>query len=431
MNRPPPRGDPTTVRDPRKVRDRTLLMGARATRGFGAGALSIVLATDLAGAGYSSLSIGVWLGLALAGSAAWALAVPRIELVARRRTVFAVSALSLAVGGALLWADVSSPPVLLAALLLGGIVAGGADVSPLAALEQAALAGTTADVHRTRSYATYNLVGYVGVAIGALAAVPMSSTTLAPLLGVQSAGHDPTFLFYGLLGFGLIPLYLSLSAEDLGRRHGARAEPLSPQSRPTVYSLSALFSVDAFAGGLIVNSLVVYFFTIRYHPGLDALGLVFSVSNLAAGLSLVLAAPLARRFGLVNTMVFSHLPSNVFLVLVLFAPTFGVASALWIARATLSQMDVPTRQSYTQAIVPERDRAAAAGYTTAARSVQALGAPVAGSFLALGGPWVGAPFALAGSIKIAYDAAVYSRFRKLPPPEEGPGRPPSSSTGRP
>jgi hypothetical protein len=403
-------------------RDRILLMGTRTARGFGAGALSIVIALDLAGAGYSSFAIGILLGLALGGAAAWSIAVPRIELHWPRRSVFALSAAALALGGFLLWVDLANPTFLLAALLLGGIVAGGADVSPLGALEQAALAGTTADRVRTQTYAVYNLLGYVGVALGALAAGPLYALSAPKISGFPSGPHDATLLFYGLLGLALVPLYRSLSSNVDRQAGGERPSPLSPPSRPLVYSLSALFSVDAFAGGLIVNSLVVYYFSTQFHPGVDVLGFVFFLSNLAAGLSLVLAAPLARRFGLVNTMVFSHIPSNVFLILVVFAPSFLIASALWVARATLSQMDVPTRQSYMQAIVPAEDRAAAAGYTTAARSFQAFGAPVTGSFLAAGGPWVAAPFALAGSVKIGYDVAVYSRFRRLRPPEEIAGR---------
>src|SRR5208282_620027 len=305
---------------------------------------------------------GILLGLALGGAAGWAIAVPRFELRWRRRSVFLLSALALAVGGGLLWFDISNPAILLAALLLGGIVAGGADVSPLGALEQAALAGTTDDRVRTQTYAVYNLLGYVGIAVGALAAGPLSALNGPALAGFPTGPHDTTLLLYGLLGLGLVPAYRSLSSDVDRLAVKELPTPLSPASRPIVYSLSGLFSVDAFAGGLIVNSLVVFYFSTRFNPGVDTLGLVFFLSNLAAGLSLVLAAPLARRFGLVNTMVFSHIPSNVFLILVVFAPTFLIASILWIARATLSQMDVPTRQSYTQAVVPPEDRAAAAGY---------------------------------------------------------------------
>jgi len=393
-------------------------MGTRTARGFGAGALSIVIALDLSGAGYGSFTIGILLGLALGGAAAWALAVPRLELRWRRRSVFLVSAGALAIGGILLWIDLANPAVLLLSLLLGGIVAGGADVSPLGALEQAALAGTTEDHVRTQTYSIYNLLGYVGVALGALVAGPLNALNGPTFLGSLPGPHDATLLFYGLLGLGLVPAYLNLS-RDVDRRAAIdRPTALSPASRPIVYSLSALFSVDAFAGGLIVNSLVVFYFVTRFQPAVDTLGLVFFLSNLAAGLSLIVAARLARRFGLVNTMVFSHIPSNVFLILVVFAPSFAIAAGLWVARASLSQMDVPTRQSYTQAVVPSEDRAAAAGYTTAARSCQAFGAPVTGSFIAAGGPWIAAPFALAGSIKIGYDLAVYSRFKHLRPPEE-------------
>ncbi len=307
-------------------------------------------------------------------------------------------------------------------------MAGGADVSPLGALEQAALAGTIPDRERTQTYSVYNLLGYVGAALGALAAGPLYGLGGSGIPGFPSGPHDVTLLFYGLLGLALVPLYRALSSEVDRQARRERPSPLSPASRPVVYSLSALFSVDAFAGGLIVNSLVVYYFESQFHPEVSVLGLVFFLSNLAAGLSLVLAAPLARRFGLVNTMVFSHIPSNVFLILVVFAPSFLFASTLWVARATLSQMDVPTRQSYTQAIVPAEDRAAAAGYTTAARSCQAFGAPVTGAFLTAGGPWVAAPFALAGCVKIGYDVAVYSRFRRLRPPEEQPS---AGRTGRP
>jgi MFS family permease len=394
------------------------LIAARAVRGFGAGALSIVIALDLERTGYSSFAIGILLGLALGGGAAWALAVPRLEQRWPRRRVLLLSALALSLGGALLWVGLGNPWFLLGALALGGIVAGLADVSPLGALEQAALAGTTNDRDRTGTYAIYNLAGYVGAALGALAAGPLSSLTLPNLPIPASGPQDVTLLLYGLLGLGLVPAYRALSESVDRQAAGERPTPLSPESRPIVYSLAGLFAVDAFGGGLIVNSLLVYYFSIHFHPPVDLLGLVFFVSNLAAGASLLLAVPLARRFGLINTMVFSHLPSNILLILVVLAPTFASAALLWIARSALSQMDVPTRQSYTQAVVPPADRAAAAGYTTAARSVQAFGAPVTGTFLALGGPWVAAPFALAGSVKIGYDLAIYRRFRRLRPPEE-------------
>jgi len=401
-------------------RDRVLVWVTRTTRGFGAGALSIVLALDLARSGYTPFAVGILLGLALGAGAGWSLLAPRLERQWSRRATFVVSAGALAMGGFLLWAAPGEPVAVLVALLLGGIVAGTADVSPLGALEQATLADATSETDRTSSYVVYNLLGYAGGAVGALVAGPLSAVAFGPPPGALVGFHDPTLFVYGLLGLGLVPAYLALSRPP-DRVATGPAAPLSPQARPIVHALSTLFAVDAFGGGLIVNSLVVYYFAVRYAPPVAVLGALFFASNLAAAASLVLALPLARRFGLVNTMVFTHLPSSVVLVLIAFAPSFTLAGALWVGRAVLSQMDVPTRQSYTQAIVPPDDRAAAAGYTTAARSGQALGGPVAGAFLAAGGPWLAAPFAVAGSVKIGYDLALYRRFRHLRPPEESAG----------
>ena len=400
-------------------RDRAVLIAARTARGFGAGTLSIVLALDLPRAGYSSLWVGMILGLALGGGSAWALAVPWLERRWRRRSVLLVGALALAAGGTLLWLDLANPWAVLVALLLGGIVTGGSDVGPLGVLEQAALTGTVSSSGRTRAFVWYNLLGYAGNAAGALFAGPISSLPLAAPGAFAPGVHDVALALYGLLGLALVPVYRSLSSDI--DRDGRRERPtaLSPQSRPVVFALAGLFAVDAFGGGLILNSLVVYYFSVRFGPPVGELDAIFFAANLAAALSLVLADPLARRFGLINTMVFTHIPSNVLLTLVAFSPTLGIAAVFWVGRATLSQMDVPTRQSYTQAVVPREDRAAAAGYTTAARSGQAFGGPVTGVFLAAGGPWLGAPFVVAGLVKIGYDLAVYARFRRLRPPEEG------------
>ncbi|HLH28982.1 MAG TPA: MFS transporter, partial [Acidimicrobiales bacterium] len=188
-------------------------MVTRTLRGFGAGALSIVIALDLAEVGYPPLAIGILLGLALGGAAVWALAVPRLEMRWHRRSTLGVSAVALAAGGSLLWVGIANPAAVLAALLLGGIVAGGADVSPLAALEQAALAGTIEPARRTQTYSIYNFLGYVGVAIGAGVAGPLSSWR-PPMVGGSLGGpHDVVLLLYGLLGVALVPAYRDLSGE--------------------------------------------------------------------------------------------------------------------------------------------------------------------------------------------------------------------------
>jgi MFS family permease len=399
-------------------RDRLVLASTRTARGFGAGALSIVLALQLASAGYSPFLVGGLLGLAMAGASAWSLLIPRFERRVGRRRVFLFNAVALSVGGFLLWLDLASIWVVGVALLLGGIVAGTADISPLGALEQATLADATPDRRRTVSFSQYNLVGYVGNAFGALAAGPLTGAPLPLPGGFPVSPRDLALLLYALLGVALIPAYSTLSKGVLLAQPPARRGPLSSRSRSIILSLSGLFSVDAFGGGLIVNSLVTYYLAVRFHPSIAALGVVFFAGNLAAALSLVAAVPLARRFGLINTMVFTHLPSSALLIAFAFAPTFLLSAVVWVGRSSLSQMDVPTRQSYTQAVIPTEDRATAAGYTTAARSAQMFGGPVTGAFLEAGGPWLAGPFILAGSVKIVYDVAVYSRFRRLRPPEE-------------
>ncbi len=406
-----------TAEEGRHRRDRLALTTARTLRGFGAGALSVVFAIDLTRGGYSPLWVGVILGVAMGAAAAWAILIPgRIPWLARRG-LFLVGAVAVAAGGFLLWYDLTSPWSLLPALFLGGIVAGGADISPLGALEQGGLSRSVEDPRRTRAFAAYNLAGYIGTAAGALVAGPLSAASIT-LSGLPPGPRDTTFLLYGLLGLTLIPTYLGLSSPRITDRTRRESLPLSGESRRPVFRLSGLFTVDSFGGGMTTNALVAYFLVLRFGASPDTIGVILSTANIAAGVSLLLAVPLAERFGLINTMVFTHIPSSVLLILFAFTPTVVLAGVAWAARATLSQMDVPTRQSYTQAIVPREEGAAAAGYTTAARSAQALGSPVSGVLFAVGGPWLAGPFAIAGTVKIGYDLALYGSFRKLRPPEE-------------
>ena len=398
-------------------RDRVRLTVARALRGFGAGALSVVFAIELSRGGYSGWQIGVALGLAMGAAAGWAIVMPGRLPGLSRRALFVLGALAVAAGGFLLWYDATDPWTLLPALFLGGIVAGGSDISPLGALEQGTLSGVASDRNRTRLFVEYNFFGYVGTAVGALIAGPLSAVTFSPT-GFPAAPRDVVLLLYGLLGLALVPVYLSLSS-GLPRHEEPRTfRRLSPAYRAPIRRLSGLFTVDALGGGMIANALVSYFLLVRFDASAVTIGYVLSLANIAAGTSLLLALPLARRFGLVNTMVFTHIPSSILLVLFAFTPTVVLAGAVWVARATLSQMDVPTRQSYTQAIVPKEEGAAAAGYTTAARSAQALGGPISGALFSVGGPWLSSPFALAGTVKIAYDLALFRGFRHRKPPEE-------------
>ncbi|MDE1822289.1 MAG: MFS transporter [Euryarchaeota archaeon] len=404
-------------------RDQLVLTVTRALRGFASGALAVSLGFELPRVPYALWQIGLFLGVAMAAAAAWALLVPRGAVRLSRRMLFLLGALSVSAGGFLLWFDLANPGILLVALLLGGIVAGGSDISPLASLEQGALSQSVAHHGRTRLFSFYNLAGYLGTAIGAAVAGPLLAVAWVPSAFPWSP-RDGALLLYGVVGLLLVPSYLALSREDARGDRGPVIRPLSQEHRRPVLELSGLFTVDAFGGGLIANTLVVLFLSSRFAAPAETIGIVLSLANLAAAFSLALAAPLARRFGLVKTMVFTHIPSSALLILFAFAPTLLLAASLWVARASLSQMDVPTRQSYTQAIVPKDEGSAAAGYTTAARSAQALGGPVSGALLSAGGPWLSAPFALAGAVKIAYDVALYGRFRDLRPPEERVGEAP-------
>lgn len=391
-------------------RDVRLLVLTRGLRGLGAGALSVVFAIDLGQEGFSSLAVGLLVGLAMGAGALWAIAAPRLERRVGRRRVMLMGAGLFAVGGTLLWLDLSSLAVVVLALVLGGIVAGGSDISPLGAMEQAGLGASSATGQRTLWFAFYNLSGYVGAALGAVLAVPLTTVPLS-VAGLPGTTHDAVLLLYGLLGVGLVPAYLALSGHvDEGST--ASTAPLSRESRRPILELSGLFAVDAFGGGLIANTLVTAYLVERFHPAVLEIGLILFGGSVAAAVSLLLAVPLARRFGLVNTMVFTHLPSNLLLISLAFMPSVAAAGLVWVARSTISQMDVPTRQSYVQSIVRPTERTAAAGYTTAGRSGQALGAPITGAFLEAGGPWLAGPFVLAGSIKIVYDLALYRRFRR-------------------
>lgn len=394
-------------------RDLLVLYGSRTARAFGAGSLAVALALDLASE-YSAILAGVFLGLSMVAASVWAIAAGRIERSIGRRRAFVISALGLAVGGFLLFQWLTSPYVVLVALLLGGVLASSSDIGPLPTLEQAALASVVTDRARTRSFSHYNLLGYAGNAAGALLAAPLAASGSAIFTG----SHDPVLLLYGFIGLTLVPVYLQFSARADRLPQVEPRRPLSASSRPKIVALSGLFSVDAFGGGLVANFLVTLWLRARFGASGNVIGLILALAMIGAALSLLLAAPLAQRVGLVNTMVFTHMPSSVLLILFAFAPSLWLAAALWIGRSLLSQMDVPTRQSLVQGIVAPEERTAAAGYTTAARSSAALGGPVTGAFLSLGGPWITAPFVMAGGVKVAYDAALYARFHRVAVPEE-------------
>jgi predicted MFS family arabinose efflux permease len=403
----------------RLPRDVALLFATRAVRLFAYGFLSVVLVLYLAAAGLSESRIGLLLTLTLLGDTAVSLVLTtRADRWGRRRTL-AVGALLMVLAAAA-FAATRSFPALLVAATVGVISPSGNEVGPFLAVEQAALAQALPAERRTSAFAWYQLAGAVATALGSLGGGGLAGALQAGGMG-ELPSYRAVVLGYGAMGLALLALASRLSP---AAEAPARAAPPGRgllglhRSRRVVLGLSALFSVDAFAGGFVVQSFVAFWFHRRFGTGPGALGTLFFGANVLAGLSALSAARIARRFGLVNTMVFTHLPSNVLLFLVPFMPTMPLAAAALWARFSISQMDVPTRQSYTMAVVDPDERSAAAGVTGIARTVGASLAPaVAGPLYAVPA-LAGVPFLVCGGLKIAYDLALWAAFRRVRPPEE-------------
>lgn len=389
---------------------------ARVVRMFAYGLLGVVLVLYLSEVGLDTPRIGLLLSLTLLGDSALSLWLStRADLWGRRRTL-AVGAWLMAVGGTGM-ALTGDFVWLLVAATIGVISPTGGEVGPFLAVEQAALAQVAPDHDRTKVFAWYNVTGYAATALGALSAGGLVEWLQATGQTALSS-YRVVFVGYGVIGLVLLAVNTRLGSEVECRAPvgGPRLLLGLGESRGMVLRLSALFSVDSFAGGFIVQSFLVWWFHQRFGVGEAALGGVFFGANLLSGLSALAAVPLARRIGLVNTMVWTHLPSNVLLMLVPLMPSFGWAATVLLLRHTISQMDVPTRQSYVNAVVPAPERAAANGVTGTARQLGTALAPLLmAPFLALA---PGAPFFAAGGLKIVYDLALWRSFRAVKPPEE-------------
>lgn len=404
-------------------RDGRLLFAARSARMFGYGLVSVVLVLYLVEVGLSDVTIGILLSLTLVGDAAVSLwLTTRADRLGRRR-VLLVGAL-LAVLAGLVFALTADPTLLLVVAIVGVISPSGNEVGPFLAVEQASLSQVTSDDRRTHVFGWYSLAGSVATAAGALSAGLLSGWLQAAGAS-EVASYRAVILGYAGLAVAMAFLFAALSDAveagltstlGLSRRLGLH------RSRGRVARLSALFGLDAFAGGFVMQSILAYWLSARWGLDAVALGSVFFVANLLAAGSALVAARLALRVGLVRTMVYTHLPSNVLLILVPLMPSAWLAVAVLLMRFSISQMDVPARQSYTMAVVAPDERSAAAGITGIARSIGASVSPsIAAPLVAL--PLLGAlPFVLAGGLKIAYDLLLFRAFREVRPPEEaGPG----------
>ncbi len=400
--------------------DFSILFSTRSVRLFAYGFLSVILALYLADIGLDEKEIGLLFSLTLLGDALvsfWL--TTQADRIGRRITLIAGAVLMMLSGAA--FAATSNRVLLVTAAIVGVISPSGKEIGPFLSVEQAALSQLVPDVRRTHVFAWYNLAGSLASAAGALA----GGLVVYWLRGLGLAEVDAfriLIVAYAAVGFVLALLFVFVSpAIEAPRPKVSAASPGVlglHRSKGVVLRMSALFGVDAFAGGFIVQSLIAYWLRVKFGASAQALGAIFFGTNLVAGVSALYAARIAKRIGLVNTMVFTHIPSNVLLCLVPLAPTLPLAVALLVLRFSISQMDVPTRQSYTMAVVDPDERSAASGVTTIARSVGASVSPaMTGVFLA-NPALLGLPFYLAGGLKIVYDLLVYRAFRHLKPPEE-------------
>jgi MFS family permease len=306
--------------------------------------------------------------------------------------------------------------VLLIGAFTGTISATSSEVGVFQTVEQAVLPQTAPDEKRTWLFSIYNTAAYFAGALGSLASASVGYFASLGLAGPDA--YRPLFVLYALIGVANLLIFLTLSPKvELVRVAGERRFLGIHRSTGTVARLSALFAIDAFAGGLVVQSVVAYWFYLRWGLSIGELAVVFFWVGVISGLSLLAAGWLAQRIGLLNTMVFTHLPSNVLLILVPLAPTAWLAVALFLLRQTVSQMDVPTRQSYTMAVVDPDERTATAGITNVARTTASAISPTFAG-MALSAAAFGLPFFIAGGLKILYDGLVYLTFRNVHPPEE-------------
>jgi MFS family permease len=400
--------------------DGYLLFSTRLVRMFAYGFLSVVLFLYLVKLGLNEGLIGLLLSLALIGDAAISLwMTTNADRFGRRRILIVGAGLMLF--AAVLFALTDNVVLLLIAAIIGVISPSGYEVGPFLAVEQAALSQIIPDERRTSVFAWYNLVGSFSTATGALGGGILSQS-------LQQVGISPVNSYRAVvIGYGAIGLLLAALFTRLSPLVETAISDSLPagyhlglhRSRGVVLKLSALFGLDAFAGGFVVQSLVAYWFHVRFGVEPATLGGIFFGANILAGISALAAARVAARIGLVNTMVFTHLPSNFLLMLVPLMPNLWLATLVLFVRFSVSQMDVPPRQSYTMAVVAPDERSAAAGVVGIARSIGAAISPgVAGAFLS--SPTLfGAPFFVAGGLKVVYDLLLYRSFARREGPKAG------------
>ena len=404
--------------------DGNFLFITRIARMFGYGFLSVVLVLYLEQVGFNQVQIGLLLTLTLIGDTIISLwLTTNADRIGRRRMLIVGAFLMVFAG--VLFALTRNFMFLLIAATIGVISPSGYEVGPFLSIEQAALSQIVSNERRTQIFAWYNLVGSFATALGALAGGSLVQALMDS--GVPPLGSYRTIVIgYAIIGVLLGGLFTRLSpaVEVQTRSDSTRSTSTFKtrfglhRSRGVVLKLSALFSIDAFAGGFVLQSILAYWFHVRFNVQPAILGSIFFGANILAGLSALSAAWVASKIGLIRTMVFTHIPSNILLILVPLMPNLPLAVAMLLMRFSISQMDVPTRQSYTMAVVEPDERSAAAGITGIARTTGASLSPVLTGPLLANAALMNLPFFLSGGLKIVYDLMLYHSFRAIKPPEE-------------
>jgi MFS family permease len=405
------------------TQDALLLFVTRFIRLFAYGSLSVVLVFYLTDLGLSTSQTGVLFTLTLIGDTVISFYLTtRADRVGRRRMLIVGAVLMVAAG--VIFSITHNFLLLTIAATIGVISPSGNEVGPFLSIEQAALSHVVSEQTRTKIFAWYTLAGSFATALGALSAGVITHV-------LQKAKIAPTdsyraiVVLYAVLGAFLLFFFNRLtSAAEVSSHNSSEISAGLPKffgigrSHGVVMKLSALFALDSFGGGFVVQSFAAYWFYLRFGLTPESLGLIFFVANLISGVSALLASRLASRFGLVKTMVFTHLPSNILLILIPLMPNASLAIAVLLLRFSISQMDVPTRQSYTMAIIPPEERSAAAGIAGISRTTGAALAPVLAGIMFAHPALISVPFFIAGTLKIIYDLLFYKSFVATQPPEE-------------
>ena len=401
-------------------KDGKLLLGARIVRTFSYGFLSVILAIYLKLIGFNDILIGLVLTATLVNSVFFNLFSSAYANKFGRKKILALYA-ALMIVSAIIFFVTDNYVALVIAALVGTINVTGSEVGAFLSLEQALLPQTVKDVKKRNSiFAIYNSVGTFAMSAGVM--VSGLPSLLQKYYGFDEIGAIKfLFLIYATCAIATLAIYLTLSKNIEVRSQTPKSnlslKNISSKSKGIIGKMSLLFAVDSFGGGFVIQSIVSFWFYTRFGADLSTLSYVFTIAGILTAVSYIASTRIASKIGLVNTMVFTHIPSNVLLILLAFSPSFSIAMSLYFARMSLSQMDVPTRQSYLMGVVNEDERIPAAVFTNTSRNIaQATSPSLIG--LVISALSLSAPFVFGGVLKIAYDVGIFFSFRKIKPPEE-------------